>query len=449
MIKQRDSVLLGVSGGADSVCLFLILRHLSKTMGFNLRVISVEHGIRGEASREDARFVEKLCINYEIPCRIVYVDAPAEAKRLNMSLEEAARKLRYDIFFNETKEGDVIATAHHAGDNAETLLFNLIRGSGIRGLAGIAPVSVQKGRRIIRPLLCMERSDIELFLAGQNQSYRTDATNSELAADRNKIRHIIIPELEKINSAAVKHIAAAAMEVGDVLKEQEQEDEMRLERAVTFRGLDYRKLLFMQVSRQEHMIMNWLRDELPSMKDIGRTHVMALVKLLEGGVGRGVDLPGNIRVEKTYRELVIKQLGPVTGDEEEVETPVPPLGVGDSCQVSYAGMYLKLAVFSRTSLAGKEIPQKTYEKWFDYDKIKDNVMLRHRRTGDIISTVRGGHKRFKDYCIDEKIERDERDRILLVADGSDILWAVGYRSSEDYRVTPMTKRVLVITVERT
>ena len=446
MIRQRDSVLLGVSGGADSVCLFLMLKHLSDVIGFSLRVVTVEHGIRGADSKEDARFVEKLCITNDIPCKVIYVDAQEKARTSGMSLEEAARHLRYDAFFSMTKSGDVIATAHNAGDNAETLLFNLIRGTGVRGLAGIAPVSVQRERRIVRPLLCLERKDIEGYLAECQQTYRTDSTNFELDADRNKLRNVVIPQLVSINPKAVRHMSNAAEDLVALTRDKEKKEEVILTKAKTYRGLDFRKLLFMQWADRNHMILNWLRDELEGAKDIGRVHVDAVCELIDGKVGRGVDIPGGLRVEKTYRELIIKPQGEVIDSGTDVATPIPLLSVGDRYQISYEGMYIKLSLVGRSDAAGKEIPQKTYEKWFDYDKIKDNIVLRHRRSGDMISTVRGGHKRFKDYCIDEKIDREIRDRIMLLADGDNIVWAIGYRSSEEYKVSASTQRVLVAEV---
>ena len=448
MIRQRDSVLLGVSGGADSVCLFLMLRHLSDVIGFSLRVVTVEHGIRGLESKEDARFVEKLCITHGVPCKVVYVDAQEKARSSGMTLEEAARFLRYEAFFSMTKGGDIIATAHNAGDNAETLLFNLIRGSGLRGLSGIAPVSVQRDRKIIRPLLCLERRDIEAYLAECQQQFRMDSTNLETDADRNKIRNLVMPQLIAINSGAVRHMANAAEELAGVSISKEKTEEAILTQAKTYRGLDYRKLLFMQRPERNRMILSWLRDELDGAKDIGRVHIDAVSELIDGKVGRGVDIPGGLRVEKTYRELIIRPQGEKIGGGDNITTPIPLLSVGDQYQISFDDMYIRLSLASRIAVAGKEIPQKTYEKWFDYDKIRNNIVLRHRRSGDMISTVRGGHKRFKDFCIDEKIDRELRDRIMLLADGDNIVWAIGYRSSEEYKVSASTQRILVVEVTK-
>lgn len=236
LIQAHDMVLVGVSGGADSVCLLLLLLELRKKTDFSLRVIHVEHGIRGAESEADADFVKALCQKYGVPCRVFHEKVPEYAKRAGIGLEEAARILRYRCFQKEVDELAAqreaalpikIALAHHANDNAETILFQMLRGSGLRGLCGMrSRRAFGEKALIIRPLLHISREEIEGYLKEQKQDFRVDGTNQDTGYSRNRIRRNVMPELLKINSQAVRHIAesgAMLQELSDYLDVQVQE----------------------------------------------------------------------------------------------------------------------------------------------------------------------------------------------------------------------------------
>ena len=215
LVKSGDVVLAGVSGGADSVCLLLMLLEYRKHCDFFLEAVHVEHGIRGDASRRDAAFVKRLCEKRGVCCRIYPVDVPAYAKGHGLGVEEAARKLRYECFREAAEDYDgrpvKIALAHHADDNAETMLFRLIRGSGLHGLYGMRPARrLAEGVTVIRPLLGMERAEIEAYLEAQGQPYCRDATNEDTDYSRNRIRHKVMPELKAVNTGAVHHMMQSA-----------------------------------------------------------------------------------------------------------------------------------------------------------------------------------------------------------------------------------------------
>ena len=203
MLEKGDKVVVGLSGGADSVCLFLILEELRKKIGFEILAVHVNHGIRGEEAKADEEFVKTLCEKKEIPCRSVSVDIPKMAVEYRMSEEEAGRTARREIFEQAAEEwgGTRIALAHHQDDNAETFFLHLARGSGLRGLGGIYPVNGM----YIRPLLCVGRKEIEDYLKGREMSYCIDATNMEDAYMRNRIRNHVIPYFkENINEKMSK-----------------------------------------------------------------------------------------------------------------------------------------------------------------------------------------------------------------------------------------------------
>ena len=183
MLKQGDSIAAGISGGADSVCLFFVLLRLKEKYGLKLKVIHVMHGIRGDEAERDKDFVKALCKRHNVPFFCKKADVPALAKDRGMSVEEAGRYVRYEAF--EEAGCDVTAVAHNANDLAETVLFNLIRGSMVTGLCGIQPVN----GRIIRPLLCVTREEIEEYLTLCDEKWINDSTNYDNEYSRNKIRN--------------------------------------------------------------------------------------------------------------------------------------------------------------------------------------------------------------------------------------------------------------------
>ncbi|MBQ8922371.1 MAG: tRNA lysidine(34) synthetase TilS [Oscillospiraceae bacterium] len=195
------------SGGADSTALLLCLHEMREELCLTLSAVHVHHGIRGAEADRDAAFCRTLCERNGIPFQLLYVDAPGYAAKEKLSLETAARKLRYDALRQAAPEGE-IATAHHAGDNAETVLFHLIRGSGMRGLCGIPP-RTQDGR-IIRPLLDADKAEILSYLREKGQDCPEDSTNAELSASRNRIRHLLMPLILQENPAALRHISRSA-----------------------------------------------------------------------------------------------------------------------------------------------------------------------------------------------------------------------------------------------
>ena len=225
MISAEDHIIAGISGGADSVCLFFVLLDLRDRMGIPFTAVHVNHGLRGEAADRDEEFVRELCGQYGIPLEVFRVDLESISKKRKQSLEECGRNIRRDAFEQVCAKygGTKIALAHHQNDNAETLLWNLARGTGLAGMGGIRPVN----GRYIRPLLCLDRNEIEDLLRQREQGYCTDDTNSDTEYTRNKLRHLVIPVLEKeVNFQAVRHMN----EVMEQLREVRDYMELRTDR---------------------------------------------------------------------------------------------------------------------------------------------------------------------------------------------------------------------------
>ena len=314
MVSAGDRVLVGVSGGADSICLCLILKELSTQMRFSVEVIHVEHGIRGEASKKDALFVKQFCNEQNLTYREFSVDVPAYAKKHHLGDEEAARKLRYEIFAEVAKEnaGTKIALAHHMEDNAETMLFQLARGSGLDGLCGMRPVRVgEDGECYIRPLLENSREQIEQYLKARGQGFCTDATNEELIYSRNRIRHNILPQMREVNAQAVLHMNQTAQRLWELREYLDEETSHALQAYRRKDGQQYRISVQGLQQLPKALRMRVLHEAVAEIaqkrKDITGAHLEAVADLLEKQTGRRVNLPYGIIAKREYDAIVLQK----------------------------------------------------------------------------------------------------------------------------------------------
>lgn len=455
MLNERDSVIAGVSGGADSVCLLSVLQTLQRSIPFQLTVVHINHQLRGAESDEDQKFVENICRQNGLNCRSFGYDIKHMAKEQGISLEEAGRKARYEAFYQVMRElnGTRIAVAHNKNDNVETILHHLFRGTGIKGLGGIMPVRGE----IIRPLLCCERTEIENYLMKQSISYRTDSSNLQEVYTRNKIRLQLLPYLnEQINRQAVSNINKAGNQLQEIEEYLEEQTETAYHNCVSqsANGIAIELMAF----QKEHLVIRkriirkTLEDTVHQLKDITSSHIEAVLSLVDKEVGKQIHLPYDIIVKKKYNEISFSSQ-PNIIELYNISIPIPeegcypvPDGKG-SITITFEPYINKYnhTIFEPENEKNIKIPEKLYTKWFDYDKIKGNLLLRTRREGDFISINKsGGTKKLKSYFIDLKIPSEERDQILLLADGNHILWIIGYRISEDYKVTEKTQKIMKV-----
>lgn len=346
-LRGGDTVLCAVSGGADSVCMLHALHTVAQEQGFALSCVHVHHGIRGKEADEDASFVRTLCADLQVPFVLKKVNVPVLAKETpHAGIEERARQARYEVVEEEAGRimrqqdpeagGDTgpdaagggsgkksrvrIAVAHTADDNAETVLFQLFRGTGLRGLAGIRPLN----GFVIRPLLTVFRRDIEAYLSAHGLSWRTDHTNDDVTYARNRIRHVLLPEIEKeLNTNAKEHIVRTAGDVRDMLRYVEARVEEAGARCrVTASDEEISKLRGAQVFsvkklRGEDAFLRGelIRKVLSALQELSgkgayyqirRVHVEAVLKLCEGANGRAcLDLPGDIRAKRLHDNLIL------------------------------------------------------------------------------------------------------------------------------------------------
>lgn len=537
LLHSGDCILTAVSGGADSVCLLLILHRLQERLGIRLKAVTVNHGIRGTSAEADVHYVENLCGRYGIPLHICQVSVPEFLRQHSMSEEEAARKLRYQCFAETAKQvgATAVAVAHHREDHCETVLHHLFRGSSLRGLKGMEPLKtlhmetgssvkniniqnlnsaesdscfcdiderklnrtenvcdeerdkkIWKNRvdkqeiRIIRPLLELSRQDIEIWLEEQEVPWQTDETNLTDAYTRNRLRHQIIPLItEQINTQAVPHILQAAK---DICEAQELVEELAWNWLSVY-GVAYERqsdqkaqLKKLKLKSDERPRLNKIsipvlelhrcrpivqREILiqvgrcltgeSDFKDVGRVHLDMILSLAEKGTSKRLELPAGLQVRTEYENLIfsstdrkkecqsdrsVKCLDEIYADRSEKKEP--PLAITVADGISPKDYEFRIFLYNND----KKIPENNYTKWFDYDRIKNRLSLRMRRTGDYFLLDGGGRKSVKSYMIDKKIPAAKRNQIPVLADGNHVLWLADGRISAAYKVTEQTEWIL-------
>lgn len=459
MLQPGDRVIVALSGGADSVCLLSVLKELSEPsqsggpkregaleqedgLKLELKAVHVHHGLRGGEADRDGAFAGELCRRLGVPFTMVYRDVAGYAKQTGMSTEEAGRVLRYEALEAEADGWDAkkIALAHHKDDNAETILHHLLRGSGLRGLGGIRPVQGQR----IRPLLCVDREEIVAYLTERGLVWCEDSTNASEDYTRNRIRSQVMPLLkERVNERAVDHI----LQAGEVFAEADgylervadqvwQQAGSAGNRADTGESsgclFSHAHIPLPVLSAQEPIIRTYLYRRMLALsgcglRDVTFRHYRQMDALLLAGAGARCDLPGGLEAVRGYEDFSVRKKGQRENPAQEQREN------------------LHFEIFSRQNQA--EIPKKQYTKWFDYDRIKGTLSVRNRQPGDYITLADGGRKTLHRYMIDEKIPRELRDGIPVLAEGNHVLWIVGYRIGEYYKITEDTKTILQVTAD--
>lgn len=455
ILKSGEQIIVGLSGGADSVCLLCVLKELQSAFDVRLQAVHVNHQIRGEEALQDENFSKELCRKLQIPFQTVTRNVPELAKRQGISEEEAGRQVRYQAFEELAKQLEEqgasvrIAVAHHKNDQAETVLHHLCRGTDLAGLAGMAS---QKGR-IIRPMLCLKRAEIEDYLQSIQQPYVIDSTNKDLHYTRNRLRNQILPALELyVNEETVEHMAQAAESMGEIEAYMEQQTELAFQRVVTAEGGEYRLELpaFQEfhVAIQKRILVKILKKLANTHKNIEKVHIMNTVALMESQVGKQIKLPYGIQVWRQYEQLVFvkQEEGMLSNDSDKAYLLEP----GQNYFITEPAIEIQTRLFSCAADQNKleKIPKNNCTKWVDYDRIEKAVIFRKGKKTDYLQLDKEGHhKQFNKLCRDEKISAREREKQWVIADGDHIIWFPGVRMSECYKITDQTEHILEITIK--
>ncbi len=412
--------LCALSGGRDSVALLFSLKNLKKRFGYELRAVHVHHGLRPSADGDEA-FCKALCEAWDIPLTVYHVDVSALVKAEGRSVEDAARELRYDCFEKAAaasgveKERVKICLAHHRMDQAETVLLHLLRGSGLKGLGGMQT----KRGLYYRPMLDVTPEEIEAYIDANRLSYRVDETNSDPVYTRNRVRLELLPYLEKnYNPRVVDALCALA--------ETAAEDEACLESLmphVEKGDLSLKGWEKLPAAVQKRTLRAWLAAS-GLEKDIFKVHFDALYDLANGPTGRSLCLPQGLTVQRSYDILSITDFLPEVTEKK-----------------TYRMEFQSPESFWNRFSSPDEIPDIEGEKWLSADLLTEAPVWRERQPGDYLY-ANGGRQKLKDFLIDRKIPRNERDRMMLLTAGSHVLWIPGYRISDAVKVTRETKTIL-------
>ncbi len=455
LLQAGGTVLAGVSGGADSVCLLLLLKELEPETGTRVAAVHVNHSIRGESADADEAFVRALCERIRVPLTVRTVDVPALAKDRGLSLEEAGREARLRVFAEEAARlgCSAAAVAHHRDDAAETVLMNLLRGCGPEGLTGLRPkrplppteAVAAPGVMLIRPLLCVTKREIAAWLEARGEIWREDETNAEPGAFRNRIRLEALPLLEEIRPGAAENIlrlSELAEETAGFLERAAGEVFARaleeasgasaadaMPEAPGTVALDVKRLREADPALLPYVIRTALAEFRGDLHDISSAHIDAVRGLILRDTDGAADLPGT-RVRRTGGKIVFAPPEPRGRTAEHLETD-PRL----------AAALPNMGFTVRDRLPGEIFPENPYTKCFDYDKISQNIVIRRRLPGDFLE-VNGGTKLLRRWFIDEKVPAGVRADVPLLADGSHVMWIVGGRMSDRYKVGPDTRRIL-------
>ncbi|WMI80850.1 tRNA lysidine(34) synthetase TilS [Anaerotignum sp. MB30-C6] len=437
MCPHGSTIVVGVSGGADSIALLHILKVFSEEQNWSLTAIHVHHGLRGNEADKDRTFVEETCRKWEIPCKVFYFDVAQEAKKRGLGTEEMGRVLRYETFEKESK-GGLIAVAHNRNDQGETILMRLCRGAGVSGLVGIRPVR----DTIIRPLLFCTRKEIEEYCEVNKLSYCQDSTNFENTYTRNRVRNQILPLLEEIYPKATEHIAQTAEIIAEEEEYLQAQAQGLFQKALE--GLEKDKIsLSLEALLDMHKVMRkrvfaMALFKLGAKKDVGAIHFDSLEGLLFQESGKGFNLPNRMMAQKNYGSLVIKK------SKMQSKGFSYTLMENEEIYIPEANILVSTWICTEKKTENNE---DCCTKQFDYDKIGCKLFCRTRQKGDSLA-IRNGRKKLKDFMIDEKIPREERDVLPLIAFEGEILWVLGKRISAAYQPDEATKRFLTVQIRR-
>jgi tRNA(Ile)-lysidine synthase len=438
MISDNDHVLLGLSGGPDSVCMAVVLNELKDDFNLSLSAVYVDHGLRPGEVEKEMDFCKKFCDDRKIEFYSRSVDVRKYAEDTGLNVQEAARELRYQVYgeISGRVNAGLIALGHNADDQAETVLMRLLRGSGRKGLSGIPPV---RGN-IVRPLINVTKKEIEDFLIPD--SFMVDSSNLKEDYFRNWIRLNFMEEIKSRNPSAVKDICRTA----DILREEDDYLEIvvtkTLMRLISRKSDDSIELFLTPLETIERPVLRRvLRRALGATKGLRRidfVHVEDIIGLInEGKSGDSLDLPKGIRVIKDYSLLKITTGSPVRISEYEIRPP---------CEVDIREADIRIkAVFEEEIDEG--VPDKT-SVVLDAGAMNFPLKVRPRADGDFFYPLGfGKRKKLQDYFVDEKIPRDERDRVPIVLSGNDIIWVAGYRADERFKKTDRTEKYIRLIIQ--
>jgi tRNA(Ile)-lysidine synthase len=440
MIQQGDSIIVGLSGGADSVSLTHILYKIKDLYDLKIYAVHLNHLIRGNEAIRDEEHSREFTKSLDIPFYSERIKVEEYAKEHGMSSEEAGRFLRYRLFNEVAKKvgANKIALAHNMNDQAETMLMRFFRGSGISGLGGIKPIREGK---YIRPIIACSRREIEEYCKKNNLIPAEDSTNKESIYTRNRVRLELIPYIkEHFNPNIIESLYKNSEIFRDEDSYLTEISERELENIRIKNGLSINKFNSLNIAVKRRVLRSIIGTVKGNLTGIEGKHIEECIRMLEKGeTGKIIEFPEEIICITEYDVFRIDKRNYIKDYEYKVEVP-------QEIKVIEEDIYISARVIGENL---ENFIDKQFIKYWDYDKIKYELTVRNRRNGDYIYPKgMEGKKKVKDIFIDKKIPKDQRDKIPLVAMQSEILWIVGIRDSKNYKVDRNTRRILEIKIKR-
>lgn len=435
MLSYGDRVIVGVSGGADSVCLTDILNEFKDEYALEIILVHINHNIRGEEAKRDENFVIELGKRYGNTVKVFSYKVEEMAKAEGMTVEEMGRKLRYEAFYKTAGEKGKIAVAHNMNDNCETMIMRFFRGTGIKGLGGISA----SRDRIIRPLINITRNDIENYCLKKGLDYCSDSTNSIAEYTRNKIRLNVIPMIQReFNENIVASMARTAELMADEEKYMDREAREAYGKCEIEPGrINIDSLLKYDRVIQRRIIRLGFSGYSTDLHDISYEHVENVLSLIKKESGKIIELPGGLRAIKEYNTILFYK----TGEKRDFCYSI-------ELEKKYVFRELGLGIMLSHQKSDKcekcdENLKNMYTIPLNYDKIKSGLVLRGRRSGDKINLY-GGSKTIKKLFIDEKVPYSKRDFVPLLAMGSDVIWIKDMKTSVFFKAGGDCENILYL-----
>ncbi|MBQ5696229.1 MAG: tRNA lysidine(34) synthetase TilS [Clostridium sp.] len=450
IIQQDDRILVALSGGPDSVCLLHMLYRIKDKFNLKLGAIHINHMLRGEEADKDENYIIDLCEQMGIKHYVKRINIEYIAKETNVSLETAGRNERYKAF-EEIKIKDKynkIAVAHNANDQAETILMRIMRGTGLEGLTGIKP---QREGGIIRPILCLNRQEIEDYCEYNGLNPRIDASNYDRHYSRNRVRLDILPYMrDNFNKDIIDTLNRMTLLLQ---KDNEFIEEYSKKCYNMYCKKHNNKLEILKELFEKEMESIITRVVIIAFKEISKSyqnfemkHIYEIVNLASRETGKKINLTNNIICENLYGNIVLSK-----NDNKYYNSCVKTEIKLDKDNI------IENIEFNNYIINFEVIENKKKEKFtknnliklFNYDKIEKEILIRYRKDGDkIIPLGMSGSKKVKDIFINSKVPREERDNTPILCFDDKISWIVGYKTSQLFKIDSDTKMILKITVNR-
>lgn len=454
LIARGDKLIVALSGGPDSVCLLHMLHTLRNELGIDIHAAHLNHKLRGAESDEDSHYVSELAQSFDIPLTSHSSDVASYRRSGSLSLEEAARELRYAFLAEvvNNQGGTGIVTGHTRDDQIETILMNIIRGSGIRGLRGLQPKTILKAGKnsipvtVIRPLIPLSRAETAEYCRQHGLFPRSDSSNQSTDFLRNRIRLELVPLLKSYNikiEDSLLRLAAISNDDYLLIEERSKEIWHRVAQAEDDRlSLDLKSLEALPRTLQRHTMANALQYMLGSLYDIEFTHIESMAELIQKPAGKSLHLPQGLLLIKEYDRLILTR-------DPHSSCPFPPLK--ESYIIDVPGCYYLDGWKINAEIATPPLQVDSYDRFtalLDLDKTGQRLTVRTRKPGDRFYPLgMNSPKKLQDFMVDIKIPRTWRDRVPLICSPNSILWIVGWRIDERMKVCPATQRILKIRFE--